>query len=286
MSIIKIRVPDGQWGALPLAILEDRRLSLDTRTIAAWLATRPDTWDIRVSHLMRLFGLGEDRWSRIGRELDRAGYLTRRRTRVDGGRVGWDISFCSVTNAIPGSAGDGATIPVPAGHGSPGHGRPGDIVSKTKVSKTNKKQQDKTTTSPDGDQEEADDCPVEGIITLYHVCMPSNPKCKVLTAARRSAIRARWRAAASLRECNPFGYSTRDQGLAAWKRFFEICATSRFLTGRVPPTAGKLPFFADIDFLMSEQGFAKTLENHYHRDAISRPQMPAAASSYGPGGPL
>lgn len=111
-------------------------------------------------------------------------------------------------------------------------------------------------------------CPADSIVALYHEVMPDNPRCKVLSAARRAAIRARWKEAAHL-DCEPFGYSTRADGLAAWRRFFEVCAESDFLTGRAPGTPGKPPFIADIDFLMSPSGFAKTLENKYHREVAA-----------------
>jgi hypothetical protein len=109
-------------------------------------------------------------------------------------------------------------------------------------------------------------CPAEEIVKLYHEAMPDNPKVRVLNDARKKTIRARWKEAADL-SCKPFGYSCRDDGLAAWRRFFEICAESDFLTGRAPANPGKPPFLADIDFLMSPAGFTKCLENKYHREA-------------------
>jgi hypothetical protein len=109
----------------------------------------------------------------------------------------------------------------------------------------------------------ADPCPHQAIIDLYHEALPNNPKCKVLTAARKATIKARWNEAAKL-TCKPFGYTTRDDGLNAWRAFFDICADSDFLTGKAPGTGGRPPFIAGIDFLMSASGFAKTLENHYH----------------------
>jgi hypothetical protein len=39
------------------------------------------------------------------------------------------------------------------------------------------------------------------------------------------------------------------------------------MTGRAPAAPGKPPFVADIDFIFSPSGFAKTLENKYHREA-------------------
>jgi len=110
------------------------------------------------------------------------------------------------------------------------------------------------------------DCPVEEIIALYHEHMPDNPRVRVTNSARKGTIKARWREAARL-TCKPFGYATRDDGLAAWGAFFETCGSSRFLTGHATPQPGKPPFIADIDFLMSPSGFAKCLENKYHREA-------------------
>ena len=108
-------------------------------------------------------------------------------------------------------------------------------------------------------------CPAEEIIALYHEAMPENPKVKVISEKRREAIRARWRDAAKL-TCKPFGYSNRQDGLRAWKAFFEVCADSDFLTGKTPSWNGRPPFIADIDFIMSPSGFAKILENKYHRE--------------------
>lgn len=109
-------------------------------------------------------------------------------------------------------------------------------------------------------------CPSADIVALYHELMPNNPEVKILNEARKGAIRQRWKEAALLR-CEPFGYSNRVEGLIAWRRFFEVCAESDFLTGKVPSQPGKPPFVADIDFLMSPSGFAKCLENKYHREA-------------------
>jgi hypothetical protein len=97
--------------------------------------------------------------------------------------------------------------------------------------------------------------------------MPDNPKCKVINVARRKAIKARWKEAAKL-TFKPFGYSTIEDGVVAWERFFSICAQSHFLTGRAIPQPGKPPFFADIDFLTAPKSFASCLENKYHRESV------------------
>lgn len=123
----------------------------------------------------------------------------------------------------------------------------------------------------------ADACPYQEIVNAYHEALPTNPRCKVISKSRKAAIKARWTEAAKL-TCKPFGYNSREEGLTAWKQFFEICADSDFLTGRTQGTNGRPPFLADIDFLTSPSGFARTLENKYHREAdcppaaIVRPQ--------------
>jgi len=136
-----------------------------------------------------------------------------------------------------------------------------------KLTREEKRREDiepKETTSSSDDDRLA--CPVQSIINLYHECMPDNPTVKTVNKSREGAIKQRWREAAKL-TCKPFGYSSREDGLASWRRFFEICAQSDFLTGKVRPRPGMSPFIADIDFLFSPTGFAKTLENKYHREA-------------------
>ena len=121
------------------------------------------------------------------------------------------------------------------------------------------------TSSSSGKPEDRLACPAEKIIDLYHERMPMNPRCKILNESRRGAIRQRWKEAATT-SCKPFGYSSQSDGLAAWAEFFSVCAESDFLTGRVQPKPGQAPFLADIDFLFSPKGFAKCLENKYHRE--------------------
>jgi hypothetical protein len=109
-------------------------------------------------------------------------------------------------------------------------------------------------------------CPVQQIVEMYQKLMPANPRVRVLDDARKKSIRARWNQAALLHGVGPFGYATGQEGLEAWKKFFEVCAASDFLTGKAKAQPGKPVFVADIDFLMSPSGFKKCLENKYHRE--------------------
>lgn len=109
-------------------------------------------------------------------------------------------------------------------------------------------------------------CPVEKIIEAYHEAMPMNPRCRVLNETRKRSVRQRWLEASRLK-AGPFGYETQADGISAWKEFFAVCSESDFLTGKVPGRNGAPPFLADVDFLFSPSGFAKCLENKYHREA-------------------
>ena len=114
-GVVRVQAPRGAWGAMPLALLDDRRLDLDTRAVAAWLATRPDGWQIAIGPMCRALGLGRDRWRRIARELEAAGYLARRVAPTGaGGKMVWTIDFCAAPTmagfSVAGQPGDGVAV--------------------------------------------------------------------------------------------------------------------------------------------------------------------------------
>jgi uncharacterized protein YdaU (DUF1376 family) len=110
------------------------------------------------------------------------------------------------------------------------------------------------------------DCPHQKLIALYHEILPDCPRVEKLTAARQQVIRARWRDEAKPNRENHRGYSTEEQGLAYWRRFFGYVAQSRFLTGKAPGRDGKPPFVATLKWLVTDENFAKVIEGQYHRD--------------------
>ncbi|VXC59964.1 conserved hypothetical protein [Burkholderia sp. 8Y] len=109
-------------------------------------------------------------------------------------------------------------------------------------------------------------CPIDEIVALYHECMPKNPPVRTLNKSRRRIAEARWREAAVMK-CGPFGYVTKEDGLAAWRDYFSICNESAFLTNQVPPRPGHEHWKAGFDFLISEKGFTNALEDKYHGEA-------------------
>lgn len=131
-----------RYGVVPEALLEDSRLSLDSRAVAAWLAVKQDGWQILVGVLRTRLGhggqalLGKDRWQRIANELESAGYLTRKKINGHVGRWSWHITFTPVPEHCTGAvfAGSGSTSHGLAVAGLPGAGKRGHkVISRSEV---------------------------------------------------------------------------------------------------------------------------------------------------------
>jgi hypothetical protein len=92
-----------RWGTVAEALIEDDRLSLDTRAVAAWLAIKPAGWQIVISVLTKRMRLGKERWQRIARELEAGGYLSRSCRPGASGRWEWQITFDPAGGVVPDS---------------------------------------------------------------------------------------------------------------------------------------------------------------------------------------
>ena len=77
-AILRVDKTQGCWEAVPKALIEDTRLSLETRAAAIWILARPDGWTICATVLPRLLAVGRSKARRFLRELARAGYLERK----------------------------------------------------------------------------------------------------------------------------------------------------------------------------------------------------------------
>lgn len=93
--------------------------------------------------------------------------------------------------------------------------------------------------------------PYQKIVDLYHECLPSNPRCEILTAARKGYIAARWN-------------SGKLPDLENWQGYFTYCSKSKFLTGQVDPAPGRKRFVANLEWLTKESNFVKIFEGKYH----------------------
>lgn len=109
------------------------------------------------------------------------------------------------------------------------------------------------------------DCPQEKLIELYHELLPTCTRVEKWTPARQTVMRARWREEAKPNRDKHRGYTTLEEGLAYWRRFFAWCAESKFLTGQAPGRDGGAPFVASLTWLLKAENFAKAIEGNYHR---------------------
>jgi hypothetical protein len=123
-----------RYGSVPESLLEDIRLDLDSRAVAAWLAVKPSGWQISVMSLrMRLSikdkkMLGKDRWQRIARELESSGYLFRKKINGHDGQWIWHITFNPVPTTVGGFPDSGAAERGRPANGIAENGQPGHKV--------------------------------------------------------------------------------------------------------------------------------------------------------------
>jgi len=107
-AVIRVDRQAGRWEAVPLALIEDARLSLEARWFATWLASRPPGWEIRAGalphllrdHTRRTRHVGRDTTKRLLRELQQCGYLLRTRLRTSSGRWVWRSVFSAVQSRL------------------------------------------------------------------------------------------------------------------------------------------------------------------------------------------
>ena len=100
-------------------------------------------------------------------------------------------------------------------------------------------------------------CPQKAIVDLYHEILPELPRMKVWTTTREKHLQARWR------ECWKRGcYSTQDDGLDYWRRFFVYVRTSSLLMGKRTYPDGR-SWSATLEWLLNPGNFAKVVERKY-----------------------
>ena len=125
----------------------------------------------------------------------------------------------------------------------------------TDIDKDKEEDKEKETTKesgPDGPAAPAVD--YKAIQAMYNATCTSLPKCKVLSDARKSAIRARIRG----------GYTLDD-----FQALFAKAEASAFLRG-----ANKRNWTADFDWLIADANMAKVLDGKYDSQAQGRQEQP------------
>lgn len=98
---------------------------------------------------------------------------------------------------------------------------------------------------------QADTCPHQAIIDLFHEVLPSVRHVRDWTPSRQASLRSRWRE------------DVKRQDLDWWRRFFGYVGESDFLMGRVS-SPGRKPFELGLEWLLKAENFAKVREGAYH----------------------
>ena len=101
-------------------------------------------------------------------------------------------------------------------------------------------------------------CPHDQIRSLYAEVLAELPAIKLWSPKRQAALKARWDEMAKVRE-----WSTVEQGLTWFRKFFEAAAASDFLMGRTDRKQGHEGWRCDFDFLMTPAKFVGVVEGKY-----------------------
>lgn len=99
-------------------------------------------------------------------------------------------------------------------------------------------------------------CPQQRIRELYAELLPSLPRAKKWDSDRETALRARWRD-----QVKEKGWTTADEGIAWFRRFFEAVSENDWAMGRSGRGKGHENWECDIDYLLSVKGFRKIIES-------------------------
>jgi len=99
-------------------------------------------------------------------------------------------------------------------------------------------------------------CPQQTIRELYSEVLPSLPRAKKWDADRETALRARWRAQAEEK-----GWTTVEEGVAWFRRFFEAVSENDWAMGRSGRGTGHESWECNIDYLLTAKGFRRIIES-------------------------
>ncbi len=95
---------EGQFTQIPNAWLRDERLSLRSKGLLAQLLTHSNGWSVTIGNLAKVNGCGRDAVRSAVRELEEAGYLTRRQERSDTGEFSetvWETTEPRTGSPLP-----------------------------------------------------------------------------------------------------------------------------------------------------------------------------------------
>lgn len=86
MSTIRV-AHRARYTSIDRGLINDQRLSFRARGVLAWLLDKPDDWHCDSTAISHAGMEGREAVRAALRELERCGYLVRKRRRVDGGKM-------------------------------------------------------------------------------------------------------------------------------------------------------------------------------------------------------
>jgi hypothetical protein len=87
-ATIRRGVRNSRHTVLPNHVLEDSRLSMETRWLVSYLLSKPDNWIVRIGDITKRGGCGRDKARRMVNEMVEFGYAQKEQARGDGGKFG------------------------------------------------------------------------------------------------------------------------------------------------------------------------------------------------------
>ena len=127
--------PETNWTVIRNEVINDDRLSFKATGVLVYILSKPDHWQTSTAHLATVKKEGLDAIRTAMTELERAGYVKRRRYQDTLGRWKYDIDVYDNPVQKPVQTVDGCTPP----QGDYPHGENADVSVKTEQVKTMKK---------------------------------------------------------------------------------------------------------------------------------------------------
>lgn len=124
-----------------------------------------------------------------------------------------------------------------------------DVIVETAVSDAPSSESEKV-----GNPKTGIDCPYQKIVSDYNTILgPYLGMCQKLTPTRQKAVRARWL------DCMKDGdFTTQEEGVAYFKRYFDYIRSCDFLMG-----SNGRDWRADFDWIFKQQNYTKICEGKY-----------------------
>ncbi len=105
------------------ALLEHPSLSLNARTVLAWMLGRPDGWEIQIAYMLSKLNITENVWRKIKNDLVRHGFFSQIRVQTEGGKITW-VQEATDEPLCTGKKHATKNHPLKTTHGFTKHGKP------------------------------------------------------------------------------------------------------------------------------------------------------------------